>query len=129
MYMSGQPQNKNQEKGHVGVKRTIHRQGEQMTEYMRTSGIEKIGRLAYESENYDELSGVDRTMSRWLGGCTLDGKCDCYRCRSGMDEYWNDVNNGQVYMDDFRTVDEVTAEIKRLNELNDKLQNDLDVKM
>lgn len=32
-------------------------------------------------------------------------------------------------MDEFRSVDEVTLEIKRLHELNDKLQNELDVKM
>ena len=65
-----------------------------MTSFIRESGREKLGRLVFESENYDESVGTDRSMSRWLCGCTFEKDCTCYKCRSGMEEYWNSVNNG-----------------------------------
>lgn len=67
-----------------------------MTEYARNSGIEKLGRLVFEAENYSELSGVDKTTGRWLSGCTFDKECLCMFCRDGslMNEYWSAVNQG-----------------------------------
>ena len=67
-----------------------------MTEYMRNSGVEKLGRLVFESENYDEMNGTEKQTSRWIAGCTFNNGCSCYLCRDGetMSEYWNSVNNG-----------------------------------
>lgn len=67
-----------------------------MTEYARNSGVEKLGRLVFEAENYSELNGGEKQTSRWLNGCTFDKDCGCYLCRDGslMNEYWSAVNQG-----------------------------------